>query len=86
MCVFVCACARTQSLSSIRRFETPGAVAQIQYGFPDGSDGKESACELGDQGSIPGSRRSGRLTLSLSGPVAVVVQVSCPTACGILVS
>ena len=23
-------------------------------GFPDGSDGKESACKIGDQGSIPG--------------------------------
>ena len=23
-------------------------------GFPDGSDGKESACNIGDQGSIPG--------------------------------
>ena len=27
-------------------------------GFPDGSDGKESACSVGDQGSIPGSARS----------------------------
>ena len=27
-------------------------------GFPDGSDGKESACSAGDQGSIPGSARS----------------------------
>ena len=27
-------------------------------GFPGGSDGKESACSAGDQGSIPGSRRS----------------------------
>ena len=27
-------------------------------GFPGGSDGKESACNAGDQGSIPGSRRS----------------------------
>ena len=27
-------------------------------GFPDGSDGKESACNVGDLGSIPGSRRS----------------------------
>ena len=23
-------------------------------GFPDGSDGKESACNVGDPGSIPG--------------------------------
>ena len=27
-------------------------------GFPGGSDGKESACSAGDQGSIPGSGRS----------------------------
>ena len=27
-------------------------------GFPDGSDGKESACNGGDLGSIPGSGRS----------------------------
>ena len=27
-------------------------------GFPDGSDGKESTCNAGDPGSIPGSGRS----------------------------
>ena len=27
-------------------------------GFPGGSDGKESACNSGEQGSIPGSGRS----------------------------
>ena len=27
-------------------------------GFPGGSDGKESACNAGDPGSIPESRRS----------------------------
>ena len=27
-------------------------------GFPGGSDGKESACSVGDPGSIPGSGRS----------------------------
>ena len=27
-------------------------------GFPGGSDDKESACNVGDQGSIPGSGRS----------------------------
>jgi len=26
-------------------------------GFPSGSDGKESACNMGDWGSIPGSGR-----------------------------
>ena len=28
------------------------------WGFPGGSHGKKSACDLGDLGSIPGSRRS----------------------------
>ena len=28
------------------------------YGFPGGSDGKESACTAGDLGSIPGLGRS----------------------------
>ena len=28
------------------------------WGFPGGSDGKESACNVGDPGSIPGSGRS----------------------------
>ena len=28
------------------------------WGFPDGSDGKESACKAGDPCSIPGSARS----------------------------
>ena len=27
-------------------------------GFPDGSDGKESTCNVGDPGSIPGLGRS----------------------------
>ena len=27
-------------------------------GFPGGSDGKESACNAGDLGSVPGSGRS----------------------------
>ena len=28
------------------------------WGFPGGSDSKESACNTGDTGSIPGSGRS----------------------------
>ena len=32
-------------------------VASI-LSFPSGSDGKESACNAGDPGSIPGSERS----------------------------
>ena len=35
------------------------AVASlVAQGFPGGSDGKESACNAGDWGSIPGSGRS----------------------------
>ena len=30
----------------------------LSQGFPGGSDGKESACNAGDPGSIPGSGRS----------------------------
>ena len=30
----------------------------LSLGFPCSSVGKESACKAGDQGSIPGSRRS----------------------------
>ena len=29
----------------------------MALGFPGGSDGKESACNVGDPGSIPGSGR-----------------------------
>ena len=31
---------------------------QVKLGFPGGSDGKESACNAGDLGSIPGLGRS----------------------------
>ena len=30
----------------------------LPWGFPGGSDGKESACNVGDLGSVPGSGRS----------------------------
>ena len=30
----------------------------VYWGFPDGSHGKASACDVGDPGLIPGSRRS----------------------------
>ena len=32
-------------------------VPVVEKGFPGGSDGKESACNSGDLGSIPGSGR-----------------------------
>ena len=34
------------------------AGSLIRAGFPGSSDGKESACNAGDPGSIPGSGRS----------------------------
>ena len=33
-------------------------VPELRWGFSGGSDGKESACNVGDLGSIPGSGRS----------------------------
>ena len=33
-------------------------MLKITLGFPDGSDGKESACNSGDLGLIPGSETS----------------------------
>ena len=33
-------------------------ISIIALGFPSGSDGKESVCNTGDLGSIPGLRRS----------------------------
>ena len=40
-------------------FQTQCCLWYAPYrGFPGGSDGKESACNVGDLGSIPGSRRS----------------------------
>ena len=30
----------------------------LEEGFPGGSDGKQSACNAGDLGSVPGSGRS----------------------------
>ena len=39
----------------------------FQMGFPRGSDGKESACNAGDLGSIPGSGRPLGYPLQCSG-------------------
>ena len=35
-----------------------GTILSHKRGFPAGSDGKESACSVGDPGLIPGSGRS----------------------------
>ena len=44
----------------LNRESKPEREKQISYlwGFPSGSDGKESACNAGNPGSIPGSGRS----------------------------
>ena len=42
-------------LSSVRLFDTPWT--QQWAGFPCGSAGKESSCNMGDLGSIPGLGR-----------------------------
>ena len=40
--------------------DTPGKreILSVAWGFPDGSDGKESVCNAKDLGSIPGLGRS----------------------------
>ena len=38
----------------IRERSNNYGIMLIYQGFPDGSDGKESACNVGDPGSIPG--------------------------------
>ena len=47
-------------LPSIPRIHTMRIVACLLYvkSFPISSDSKESACNAGDPGSVPGSRRS----------------------------
>ena len=44
--------------SSLRRFGKPLLSPPLYQGFPGSSAGKESACNAGDPGSIPGSGRS----------------------------
>ena len=39
------------------KYDTNELIYETE-GFPGGSDGKESACDAGDPGSIPGSGRS----------------------------
>ena len=36
----------------------PKSGTDVSYGFPSGSDGKESACNVEDMGLIPGLGRS----------------------------
>ena len=53
MCVFVFVCMDRHILLSAFT-----SVLVYMWGFPGGSDGKESAWIAGDLGSIPGSGRS----------------------------
>ena len=41
-----------------REGEEKGGIKDGMWGFPGSSAGKESACNAGDPGSIPGSERS----------------------------
>ena len=55
----VCVCVRWGHLSTLSKLQVyNGVVLTIVPGFPGSSTGKESACKVGDPGSIPGSRRS----------------------------
>ena len=45
-------------LEMIQLTEKSMSTAQTARSFPGGSDGKESACNAGDWGSIPGSGSS----------------------------
>ena len=48
-----------------------GIISSVELGFPGGSDSKESACNVGDLGSIPG------LGISLGGGHGNPLQYSC---------
>ena len=48
----------TQFIETTQIFLVKLKVITLRTGFPDGSDGKESACNARDLGSVPGSGRS----------------------------
>ena len=50
----------TQSWTRLKQLSSSSSsrANTFTWGFPGGSDGKESACNAGDPGSIPGSGRS----------------------------
>ena len=47
-----------KSQVQVMRLVVRVSQAELHWGFPGGSDGKESACNAGDLGSIPGSGKS----------------------------
>ena len=55
----LCAVLRAQSQGCVHRLQAHLNLSSINaLGFPGGLGGKESACNAGDWGSIPGSGRS----------------------------
>ena len=55
--------------------EGNNSVVEAKVGFPGGSDSKESACNAGDPGSIPGlGRCPGEGTSSFSVAVSLLKQ------------
>ena len=48
----------TQFIETTQIFLVKLKVITLRMGFPDGSDGKVSACNARDLGSVPGSGRS----------------------------
>ena len=48
----------TQKRECTGHIQKPAIWVSLNYGFPGGSDGKESACNAEDPGSIPESGRS----------------------------
>ena len=59
-CNFSHSCHSVSSLSLSRKLTFSAGIGEIPafYSFPGASDGKESACNAGDLGSIPGLGRS----------------------------
>ena len=53
-------CGALDDYNSSRSRDHPGGplVKDTPFNFPGGSDGKESACNVGDLGSVPGLGRS----------------------------
>ena len=49
---------RIDFFPNVQRRHLSGQRAHEKMFIPDGSDGKESACNAGDPGLIPGSERS----------------------------
>ena len=54
-----CVCVGDQGRSYVRTLYCP-LVFTVNLGFPGGSEGKASTCNVGDLGSIPGLGRSSR--------------------------